>query len=66
MALVLPEPEAKAASVRAMFDRIAPSYDRLNGLLTLRMDRAWRRALKAAGMQSAESTPRLRAAEGER
>jgi len=52
MALVLPEPEAKAASVRAMFDRIAPSYDRLNGLLTLRMDRAWRRA----AMASAELT----------
>ncbi len=29
-------------------------------------DRAWRRALKAAGMQRAESTPRLPAAEGER
>jgi len=39
----LPAPHEKAAMVEAMFDRIAPHYDRMNGLLTLRLDRRWRR-----------------------
>lgn len=52
MAVVLPRPEEKADSVRAMFDRIAPDYDRLNGFLTLRLDRRWRRiAMDAARLQ---------------
>ncbi len=42
---VLPAPEEKAASVRAMFDRIAPEYDRMNGLMTAGFDRRWRRAV---------------------
>ena len=41
---VLPEPGEKAAAVDAMFDTIAPRYDRLNRILTLRLDVAWRRA----------------------
>ncbi len=40
----LPDPSDKAATVEAMFDRVAPKYDRLNRLLTLRLDVAWRRA----------------------
>lgn len=44
----LPAPGEKAAVVRAMFDRIAPRYDRLNALLTCRLDRRWRRAALAA------------------
>lgn len=36
-----PVPES---SVAAMFDAIAPDYDRLNTLLTLRFDGRWRRA----------------------
>lgn len=48
MALALPDAADKAAVVRTMFDRIAPRYDRLNAVLTLRLDRRWRRATIAA------------------
>jgi demethylmenaquinone methyltransferase/2-methoxy-6-polyprenyl-1,4-benzoquinol methylase len=39
----LPEGEAKAAAVRAMFDAIAPRYDLVNRIMTFRMDVGWRR-----------------------
>jgi demethylmenaquinone methyltransferase/2-methoxy-6-polyprenyl-1,4-benzoquinol methylase len=39
----LPTADDKATVVEAMFDRIAPRYDRLNRILTLRMDMRWRR-----------------------
>ncbi len=35
-------PEGAAAHVRAMFDTIAPTYDRANHLLSLSIDRYWR------------------------
>ncbi len=41
----LPSRAEKAAVVEAMFDRIAPRYDLLNRLLTLRLDQRWRAAL---------------------
>jgi ubiquinone/menaquinone biosynthesis methyltransferase len=41
----LPGSEHRAPAVRAMFDRIAPSYDLLNRVMTLRVDVAWRRRL---------------------
>src|ERR1051325_7975068 len=40
---VLPSPDQKSASVQRMFDAIAPRYDLLNHLLTLKIDKMWRR-----------------------
>ena len=41
----LPPPEEKARAVRVMFDRISPSYDRVNRLMTFGADQRWRMAL---------------------
>lgn len=47
----LPDPEKrKSAQVRQMFDRIAPTYDFLNHLLSLNIDKRWRK--KAIAMLS--------------
>ena len=41
----LPGQGERAQAVRAMFDRIAPTYDLLNRVMTLRVDQHWRRRL---------------------
>ncbi len=47
-AVPLPGEGPRAGAVRAMFDRIAPSYDLLNRVMTLRVDQSWRRKLVVA------------------
>ena len=42
---VLPKESEKRAAVQAMFDRIAPRYDRLNRIFTGGLDQRWRRLL---------------------
>jgi demethylmenaquinone methyltransferase/2-methoxy-6-polyprenyl-1,4-benzoquinol methylase len=44
----LPEGEAKRVAVEAMFDRVAPGYDRMNRIISLGLDRGWRRRTVAA------------------
>jgi demethylmenaquinone methyltransferase/2-methoxy-6-polyprenyl-1,4-benzoquinol methylase len=39
----LPQPAAKSAAVQTMFSDIAPRYDLLNHLLSLNIDKRWRR-----------------------
>lgn len=42
----------KAASVRGMFDRIAPRYDRVNRIMSFRLDVRWRRrAVRDLGLE---------------
>lgn len=43
----LPGEGPRAGAVRAMFDRVAPSYDLLNRVMSLRIDQLWRRRLLA-------------------
>ncbi len=44
----LPGEANRGRAVRAMFDRVAPSYDLLNRVMTFRVDQRWRRRLIAA------------------
>jgi len=44
----LPQGDAKRVAVEAMFDRVAPGYDRVNRIISLGLDRRWRRTTVAA------------------
>lgn len=44
----LPEGETKRVMIESMFDSIAPTYDRLNRVISLGLDRGWRRKTIAA------------------
>ncbi len=44
----LPEGDAKRRSVEAMFDRLAPRYERMNRVISLGLDRRWRDAAVVA------------------
>lgn len=47
----LPTGEHKREVVEAMFDRVAPTYDRANRVISLGMDQRWRRrAVRALGL----------------
>ena len=44
----LPQGDAKHDAVEEMFDRLAPRYDRMNRIISLGLDRGWRRKTVAA------------------
>jgi demethylmenaquinone methyltransferase/2-methoxy-6-polyprenyl-1,4-benzoquinol methylase len=44
----LPEGATKRVAVEAMFDRVAPGYDRMNRIISLGLDRRWRRTTVTA------------------
>jgi ubiquinone/menaquinone biosynthesis methyltransferase len=51
----LPGEANRGGAVRAMFDRIAPSYDLLNRVMTMRVDVRWRRQLiRAVALRDGE------------
>ena len=39
----LPQGDAKHDAVEGMFDRLAPRYDRMNRIISLGLDKGWRR-----------------------
>lgn len=52
----LPIGKEKAVFVRQMFDTISPTYDRLNRIMTFKLDQIWRKqALKSLDLQENSS-----------
>jgi len=62
----LPQPDKSSASIRQMFDDIAPSYDLLNGLLSANQDALWRyRAAKRLNVRQGQKVLDLCCGTGE-
>jgi demethylmenaquinone methyltransferase/2-methoxy-6-polyprenyl-1,4-benzoquinol methylase len=62
----LPEGEAKVAAVRDMFDAIAPKYDRLNRIISFRLDVRWRkRAVRDLGLPAGSTVLDLASGTGD-
>ena len=57
----LPQGDDKRRSVEAMFDRVAPRYERMNRVISLGLDRRWREhAVVALGLPARLACPRPR------
>ncbi len=62
----LPEGEEKVAAVRDMFDAIAPKYDRLNRIISFRLDVRWRkRAIRDLALPAGSSVLDLASGTGD-
>ena len=62
----LPEGEEKVAAVRDMFDAIAPKYDRLNRIISFRLDVRWRkRAVRDLALPSGSTVLDLASGTGD-
>lgn len=62
----LPEGDEKVAAVRDMFDAIAPKYDRLNRIISFRLDVRWRKkAIRALSLPSGSTVLDLASGTGD-
>jgi demethylmenaquinone methyltransferase / 2-methoxy-6-polyprenyl-1,4-benzoquinol methylase len=62
----LPEGDEKVAAVRDMFDAIAPKYDRLNRIISFRLDVRWRKtALRALALPAGSTVLDLASGTGD-
>lgn len=62
----LPEGDEKVAAVREMFDAIAPRYDRLNRIISFRLDVRWRkRAIRDLALRSGSTVLDLASGTGD-
>ncbi|MDG1266260.1 MAG: ubiquinone/menaquinone biosynthesis methyltransferase [Ilumatobacter sp.] len=62
----LPEGDEKVAAVRDMFDAIAPKYDRLNRIISFRLDVRWRkRAIRDLALPAGSSVLDLASGTGD-
>lgn len=62
----LPEGDAKRTAVREMFDAVAPRYDRVNRIMTFRLDVRWRKqAIKRLPLPAGSTVLDLAAGTGD-